>query len=205
MPITQDRMISVINAARDYMQALQEAIKIIDSEREESPANESVRLLHQLISETALLRFPVDSRLAIERETDHFRRVSRYNQRMRLKQAKKRGLKPELKLRPNAFLPHRSMTRPAADEFVFIRSTAPSQPPMANPNQLFGSVNQLADQAIAKQLDPTLVDEPFDIGAEPENIDLNPIADDGSIDAEVARAQRVIDERARKDKEQSGS
>lgn len=133
MPITQQRMIALINAARDFEQAFDRACQLIDKERLERPGEEGLQSLHFYINSSGLLSHPIDTRLTIEREHHHFRKTYRYNDRQALKAAKKRG---QGGLRITAPIPQPS--RPY-EELPITRTTAPQLAPASQRARAFGS------------------------------------------------------------------
>jgi hypothetical protein len=217
MPITQPRMITLINAARDYMQALQDAQKLLQEAKIANPDDEELRTLATLISESALLRHPIDSRLTIERETEHFRKSARYNAHQRDKQARRRRGKG-LDERRERFLPIEP-EYPTREIPIPRRSSAPLKAPGADIAPLFGSAIDEANAILAnqqpittralpsqppemkprKKLDPTMSAEPTDFGIDEstDEIDFHAVADEGQLDEDLKRAKELMEKRDR--------
>lgn len=94
MPISQDRMICLIDAARDALQALQ---TICDYARQQGAAVnsgavqpiEALNLLCTFANEQRLLANP-GTPFLVNQEFQHFRRTARRNDRVKEKQTKKR-------------------------------------------------------------------------------------------------------------------
>lgn len=123
MPITQDRMISVIIAARDYQQALQQAERYakqaIDAvQLKQADAFTELSRITMLITETSLLREPIHSATTILLEEKHFKHVKGRNARRADKQAKQRM---------DAGVP----TAATAPKSIIPASTAPKPPSRA--------------------------------------------------------------------------
>ena len=124
MPIAQERMISVIAAARDYQHALREASRYVKEaqkavDRGGDPALELRRMV-ALIDELSLLSSPIESSTTILLEEKHFkdnsRRNSRHAERNRVKRRDK-NVKPHdtapksLTAALPAFSPNRAQRR----------------------------------------------------------------------------------------------
>lgn len=129
MPITQMRMNALIQAARDYQQALRRAIDLINEPAAALP------LLQQRCREIGLLCNPIASATTINDEDNHFRRTWKENNRQANKMALKRGLDPKPR---QARV--QSVGRPESliEEFVAPRSTAPES--ISTTPQLQGSI-----------------------------------------------------------------
>jgi len=148
MAISQHRMITLINAARDYQRALEEAEQVILSKWRADQQSELLRELRQSIAESALLQHPIQSRLTIEREFDHFRRTAKYNDYQRRKQRERRSAREGAE-RPTHFLPTTApQSSPIAREGE--RALPNSPPEEFRVNSQFTGLRE----------DPTLADEP---------------------------------------------
>lgn len=95
MPITQNRMLALAYAARDYRQALRDAVRAVKARatavtEKRLAAEDAIHQLAILIDETALLEFGLQSSDIINMELRHFETNMRRNQRAKEKQARRR-------------------------------------------------------------------------------------------------------------------
>jgi hypothetical protein len=103
MPITQERMIDLINAGLDYQEALQEAERIIKREiRAFYDSNMADPKYHMdnlllLITEAGLLKRASKSMAIIQIEQRHFRQNKHRNERRKNKLRDKRGTSGEIR------------------------------------------------------------------------------------------------------------
>jgi len=81
MAITQDRMISLLNAAIDFRQAFLTLAKAIESAQNATDPKEALWLLSRRVG-PGMLEHPVDAEVVIVKEWNHFRKNLRRNQRV---------------------------------------------------------------------------------------------------------------------------
>lgn len=128
MPITQDRMISVITAGLDYRQALRRAILVIRNSVATSPSDELIHL-ENIISESNLLKRPIQSSEILSIEDQHYRKEHLKNLRKRQSMTNKRreqGI-PEKTIHPKSL-----MDLVEATELEKAQSALPKEPDMQN-------------------------------------------------------------------------
>src|SRR5258708_19099946 len=95
MPITQDRMIALLNAGIDYQQAFDRSIEILKEEFEKGENGEitweqAAWNMHILVSPTGLLAKPIQSYSIIQVERAHWRSNARRNINAAKRQEQKR-------------------------------------------------------------------------------------------------------------------
>ena len=96
MSITQDRMISLLNAAIDFRQAFLTLAKAIESTQHAPDPKEALWLLSRRVG-PGMLEHPVDAETVIVREWNHFRKNLKRNQRVAEHQRRarrERGIQP---------------------------------------------------------------------------------------------------------------
>lgn len=96
MPITQERMQSLILAARDYQQALQQACALVKSARQAAYTSSDAALaeiekLAGIIFESGLLKQPLTSHSTILLEEQHFKKEASKNNYRKEKMRELRG------------------------------------------------------------------------------------------------------------------
>lgn len=91
MPITQPRMLSLINAAQDYQRALRRLCNEINLQYQLSPENSQLSHLAAIATEAGLLDLPIESSNTIALEAAHFSKTWKRNNRTAIKQAQRRG------------------------------------------------------------------------------------------------------------------
>lgn len=95
MPITQDRMLSLLEAGKDYRMGLRRAVAEVKAaldayQRGSLEASHALVNLELMISEDLLLRTPGASQARLAIEEEHFRRTRRENERNKIKMRRKR-------------------------------------------------------------------------------------------------------------------
>lgn len=139
MPITQQRMINLINAASDYEQAFNQAVSIISRINKQARDNqlsipEALLEIDQAIRHVGLLVHPIDSSKIIALERAHFKSVARTNDKAANKQERKRRAEGRGQRQQNHGL------RTQFLQHTPNRTTAPDE--MARDAILMGSIYQ---------------------------------------------------------------
>lgn len=135
MPITQDRLISLINAATDYQLAFAEAKRVIvsqveASERSQITQTEALTNIRNFISAPdAFMQRPIETITALIQEKAHFRATAQANRRA--------ARRAELRRRRNG-------VEPRADITSFVRQE-PRQPQHWQPPQPAAAINLAYD------------------------------------------------------------
>ena len=119
MPITQPRMLSLINAAQDYQKALQRLCQEINLQSQLYPKDPQLSYLAALAIEASLLDSPTESPKAIALEVVHFQRVWKRNNRTAIKQAQRRGRSITTRTNPT----YLSLPNPLEQEKYFRAKT----------------------------------------------------------------------------------
>lgn len=95
MPITQSRMLALIDAAQDYQQAWRKIVNFFNSREQaiglgQTTHERAWNELYLHIQSTMALERPITTTETIARETEHFRHASKRNKRSAAWQRKKR-------------------------------------------------------------------------------------------------------------------
>ena len=98
MPITQDRMYSLITACQEYRESIANCAKAADRAQHNMGQVESNVILRDLIMaiQQCYLTISSDSKAALQIEIDRYKRTNKRNERLKAKREAKRGYeKPE--------------------------------------------------------------------------------------------------------------
>lgn len=155
MPITQDRMIAVLNAAQDYEQALQRAVALIRTHAQQAKDGvitwqEAMENTVMLVSAQALLTRTITTNKTLGAERQHFKAFARRNERSAKRMKEKR----------NEFGPTRDTKRQQLgihqDYLEFVpaeRTTAPRE--ISREGRLYGSLLDDVDRIMPQQAQQT--------------------------------------------------
>jgi hypothetical protein len=162
MPITQDRVIAILNAAQDYEQALSRAVGLIRTHAQQAKDGvitwqEAMETTMMLVSAGALLTRSITTNKTLAAERQHFKDFARRNERSARRMAEKRS----------EFGPVRHPKRQSVGqhqdyiEFIpAVRTTAPKE--IQKEGRLYGSLLDDVDKIAPPPkygLDPSLAED----------------------------------------------
>jgi hypothetical protein len=138
MPITQPRMIALLNAAIDYQQAFDAAVQFLQrelqrAERGQLTWEEAARNMELMVKHTGMLTHPIQSYSIIQVERAHWRSHARRNINAAERQREKRATEGGLKKRRQ-----KSVANMQFVEIPEPRTTAPNS--MRRDGHLQGSI-----------------------------------------------------------------
>lgn len=165
MPITQSRMIDLINAAADYQRGLEALIDFIHQQCQDgtSSASEALAAIQLMANQASLLKNPQASASRIALEIYHFHHNARRNDRVRLKRAKaadyQRGLtadrQPKAIHQPaEGSLSAPSLSAPLALDSILPSSTTPPNRKIV-PHPIGATLTPAVKEEIERYLDQT--------------------------------------------------
>lgn len=194
MPITQPRMIALLNAAIDYQQAFDAAVGLLERELQRAISGQltwegAARNMELLVKHQGMLTHPIQSYSIIQVERAHWRSHARRNINAAQRQAQKRASQGGGVKRPQ-----RTGPRTQFVELPAARSTAPDS--MERKGHLAGSIFDEVFQdeitngiATAGRAEPKYAPDPSleedDEWEAPKGEEAEQVLKPGTLDAET--------------------
>lgn len=147
MPITQSRMIDLINAAADYQRGLEALIDFIHQQCQDgtSSASEALAAIQLMANQASLLKNPQASASRIALETYHFHHNARRNDRVRLKRRQPKAIHQPTE---------GSLSAPLALDSILPSSTTPPNRKIV-PHPIGATLTPAVKEEIERYLDQT--------------------------------------------------